>query len=459
MHLHRHSSAVLHVDADPELPAAGPRRRPHWLTERRMRAYSHTVLLCYFAFVGAYVVRLFGPHSTDLPRLTLDFTPIWSAAWLAAHGHALDAWQYAAVGAVELRAIPAMQAMPGGLPWLYPPTMLLWVLPLGWLPYMLAAALWLGGAYALFVAVCGAIVPRRTAMLCAFAFPGAFFATLIGQNSLLTAGLAGLGLLMLQRRPAAAGICFGLLTVKPQLAVLFPLALLCAGQWRALAAWAATVAGGAALATLAFGPAAWLSFLHGISGTYQAVGNSQAILARLPTLHAMSMLAGWPAIATKGLEAVSALVAAAAVCYAWRGTCTYALRAATLACASLLASPYLFDYDLAWYGIVIAWYARHAFSHGWRRFDREWLVLLWLMPPAGAKLVDHLHVQFMPFVTLASLALLVARISRERHEAPCLPDAHDSATDTDFAHALRPHDAAPRLHRLDRQHLPRGSRH
>ncbi|WP_443798111.1 glycosyltransferase 87 family protein, partial [Burkholderia vietnamiensis] len=65
-------------------------------------------------------------------------------------------------------------------------------------------------------------------------------ALLAGQTSLASAALAGLGLLALNRRPVAAGICFALLTVKPQIAVLFPLALLCAAQWRALAAWAAT---------------------------------------------------------------------------------------------------------------------------------------------------------------------------------------------------------------------------
>jgi hypothetical protein len=81
-----------------------------------------------------------------------------------------------------------------------------------------------------------------------------------------------------------------------------------------------------------------------------------------------------------------------------RGACSYALRAATLACACLLVSPYLYDYNLTWYGILIAWYARFAWTHGWRRFDREWLMLLWLMP----------------LVTLASLGLLVSRIAQER---------------------------------------------
>ena len=44
-------------------------------------------------------------------------------------------------------------------------------------------------------------------------------------------------------------------------------------------------------------------------------------------------------------------------------------------------------------------------GHGWRRLDREWLLLLWLMPLAGLAVVPHLSFQFMPLVTLASLGL------------------------------------------------------
>ncbi|KVK88800.1 hypothetical protein WJ47_03125 [Burkholderia ubonensis] len=443
----RHSGrdALPAFDAHPELPAAGPRRRPHWLTLRRVRAYACIALCCYLLFAGIYVVRLLGPHGDTLTPPASDFAPAWSAAWLAAHGRALDAWHGAALHAVEAQAIPSLHGASAAMPWRYPPGTLWMAMPLGWLPYALAAALWLGGGYALFVAASRLIVQRRSAALCAWAFPGAFLATVTGQDALVTASLAGFGLLLLQRRPLAAGVCFGLLSMKPQLAALFPLALLCAAQWRALAAWAATVAGIAALATLAFGPDAWLAFAQAIDDARRAAGAAPALLARMPTAQAMAALAGWPPFVARTLQALSIVCAAAAVVYAWRGSCTYALRAATLVCASLLAGPSLIDCDLAWYGIVIAWYARHAFSFGWRRFDREWLALLWAAPLASLA-IAHLHVQFMPLVTAVSLLLLVARIAHERHDAPCMPDAHDSATDTDFTHAVRPRHAAPRLH-------------
>ena len=435
--------ALLHVDsaidAHPELPIAGPRRFPHWLNRDRVRLYAAAVLLTELLFICVYLARVHGSHTSVPEPLAQDLAPIWSAARLAAHGHAIDAWHFSSLFAIEKLAIPTMNAADGSLPWLYPPTMLLFVLPLGWMPYLVALVLWLGVTCMLFAVTIRATVQRDAALLCALAFPGAFLTVIVGQTSLLTATLAGIGLLILNRRPVVAGICFGLLTMKPQMAILFPLALLCAGQWRALAAWAATIAGGVALSTLAFGVGSWVAFAHGIHDAIQIVGAGHARLARMPTVFALATLAGWPAYLARALQLLSAAAAAIAVVYAWRGACSYALRAATVACACLLVSPYLYDYDLTWYGLVIAWYARYAWTHGWRRFDREWLLLMWVMPLAGLVLVPHLAFQFMPLVTLASLALLVSRIAQERHDVPSMPDAHDHSTDTGFTHPVRSH--------------------
>ncbi|MDN7933794.1 glycosyltransferase family 87 protein [Burkholderia metallica] len=432
---HAHPYAGVH----PELPIAGPRRYPHWLNRERIRVFAGVVLASELLFIVIHVIRMHLSHNGVLQPLSQDFSPFWRAAWLAAHGHAADAWHSPALYAVQKLAIPTMNLADGTLPWRYPPSMLLLVLPLGWLPYTVALVLWLGLTYALFAVTIHATVQRDAAWLCALAFPGAFLTVVVGQTSLFTALLAGAGLLALNRRPVYAGICFGLLMIKPQLAALFPLALLCAGQWRALAAWAATIAGSIALSTLAFGIGPWLTFAHAIDGIYPIVGTSMATHTRMPSVFALAAMAGWPAIVANGLQLLSAAVAALAVVYAWRGACAYALRAATLACACLLVSPGLYDYDLTWYGLVIAWYARYAWTHGWRRFDREWLLLLWVMPFAGVAVVPHLSFQFMPLVTLASLGLLVGRIARERHDVPSMPDARDYSTETAFTHPARMH--------------------
>src|SRR3546814_10633706 len=55
-------------------------------------------------------------------------------------------------------------------------------------------------------------------------------------NGFLTAALLIGGLRLLGAKPIVAGILFGILTVKPQLGILLPFALLAARQWTAIAA-------------------------------------------------------------------------------------------------------------------------------------------------------------------------------------------------------------------------------
>ena len=52
-----------------------------------------------------------------------------------------------------------------------------------------------------------------------------------GQNGFLTAALIGGALGLLERRPALAGICLGLLTYKPQFGLLFPFVLIADRRW------------------------------------------------------------------------------------------------------------------------------------------------------------------------------------------------------------------------------------
>src|SRR6185312_13844103 len=83
-----------------------------------------------------------------------------------------------------------------------------------------------------FVVAMRAIVGHPFGYLLALAIPMAFINALVGQNGFLTAALIGGTLYLIPIRPVLAGICLGLLTYKPQYGLLFPIALIVAGQWR-----------------------------------------------------------------------------------------------------------------------------------------------------------------------------------------------------------------------------------
>src|SRR5207248_624969 len=97
-----------------------------------------------------------------------------------------------------------------------------------------------------------------------------------GQNAFLTAALAGFALLWLDRRPLAAGVAIGFLAIKPQLAVLFPLALLAEGRWRTMAVAALTVLALSVASLAAFGWEDWAAFVRHLPAT-QAMGESGAV--------------------------------------------------------------------------------------------------------------------------------------------------------------------------------------
>jgi Glycosyltransferase family 87 len=404
--------------------AAHAMRRQHWLNGERLRTYALVALVCYGVFFAVYLYRTEWQHRPDFGPLALDFLPFWSASFLALHHHAIDAYNLAALTAVETEAI---SHSPGILPWLYPPTFLLIVYPLVLLPFQLAATVFLGGTLGLFVGVIRTIVPARQTVLLALAFPGAALVLVSGQNGLLSAALVGLGLVLLRRRPVLAGICFGLLCIKPHLAVLLPLALLCSRSWRALGAMALTAAILLVVSVLLFGTGTLQAFLHNVGFISGLVESGRAALARIPTVFAMTTLAHAPRTWAYAAQGASALIAAATVCHAWGRDCPYALRAAVLVCASLLVSPYLFDYDLAWLGVLIAWYARYGLAHGWKRYEREWLVGLWFAPIAGVFVVAQVKFQFMPVVTAATLWMLTRRIAQARQEPVVLQDDNGEA--------------------------------
>ncbi|WP_206995093.1 glycosyltransferase family 87 protein [Trinickia mobilis] len=408
---------VRHERPAVTLPAASPARRQHWLNSERLWNYAILALICYALFVVIYLYKaVWHPHEYITP-LAKDFLAFWSSSYLALHGHAVDAYNVDALTNIESGAI----SHPVGiLPWLYPPTFLLFVYPFALLPWKIAAALFLGGTYALFIRAIHATLPCRQVILTAAAFPGAALVAISGQNGLLTASLAALGLVLLRRRPVMAGICFGLLCMKPHLAVLVPLALLCSRSWRALAALALTAVSMLAVAVLAFGTETLAAFLHNAGMTASYIETGRVALARIPTVFVLAKLAHAPPALAYAAQSVSALAAAAAVVYAWCRESSYPLRAAVLICASLLVSPYLFDYDLAWYGVLIAWYCKYAMDRGWKRFEREWLVVLWFAPLAGVLVVMHVKFQFMPLISAITLWMLVRRIAFERREPAVL---------------------------------------
>jgi alpha-1,2-mannosyltransferase len=111
-----------------------------------------------------------------------------------------------------------------------------------------------------------ALLPTRLrdgmpAWIVLLGYPAVMVNAGFGQNGFLSTALLGGGAVLMDRRPALAGVCLGCLGYKPQLGIIVPLALAVAGRWRCFAAAAATMLALAGAATLAFGMDIWPPFI------------------------------------------------------------------------------------------------------------------------------------------------------------------------------------------------------
>ncbi len=278
--------------------------------------------------------------------------------------------------------------------WPYPPTFFLVLAPLALLPYREAFLAWDAATLLGLVAIVYLIVRRRAAIALALAAPFTAWNFLAAQNGFLTGALLGGSLLFLERRPVLAGVFIGCLTYKPQFGILFPVALIAARQWRAIASAAVTAALLAGASAVLFGAGAWTAFPHqlaaqtGLNLLAGADGNwgyLQTVYGLVRHLHGGAALA-WlvQGVTTAGLAVI--------VWRVWRSRVDYALKAATLSAAALLATPYAFAYDMAALVIPAAFLAADQLRRGLLPGDKAiWIVLFGAPLALLVTLGDNAH--------------------------------------------------------------------
>ncbi|CAG2140184.1 hypothetical protein LMG31506_02224 [Cupriavidus yeoncheonensis] len=386
----------------------------HWLDVCRLRFYAGAALFSYAAFFGIWIFHAWVLAVPGLFPPGGDFVVFWSAASVALEHGPLAPYNLDLLQVKELSVTPGLQLGDGKWPWLYPPTYLLTLLPLGFVSYGIAASIFVLGGLCWYGWAMHRTLPWRSAWIGAMGFPGVAVAVGTGQNSLWLAGTTGLALTLLHRRPMVAGMLFGLVTVKPHLAVVLPIALLCAREWRALLGMAASSTALTALTLVCFGVEPFIAFLKGAGYARALIEEGWGILMRMPTMFAATKLLFGGVVFPYVVHGVFSCAAGASVIYAWSRPCSFALRAAVMSIALLLISPYLYDYDLAFLGIAMAWLGVHAHRCGWLTGERELLLVLWLLPLYGLLAGEWIGVQLMPLGLILALALGVWRIRMER---------------------------------------------
>jgi hypothetical protein len=255
----------------------------------------------------------------------------------------------------------------------YPPTYLFFTYPLGLMPYAVAFATWTVVTLLLYLKAIYLIVPRPIAILVALSPFPVFFNFWLGQNGFLLAGLMGLSLALMERRPQLSGILLGLLTFKPQIGILFPLALLVSRKWRLVISAMATSVVLIVASLVVFGYQGWPSFIHAL------VDRGPSLGIRLESVYGFLWLAGVsPPIAWAIQLAVSGAVAAV-VCWVWARPLPHSLKAAALCSAAAMATPYVHGHDLCILAIAVAFLVKDGLERGFLPGDRLIMLFAWIV--------------------------------------------------------------------------------
>ena len=299
-----------------------------------------------------------------------DFLSFWGAGKLTLAGTPDLAYDRAALHAAQLTAA---KLGVGELPFAYAPAFLVLLAPFALLPFPVSMVLWSAVGFVIYL-----IVARRALRVPAWvpaAFPPAYANAAIGQNGFLTAALFMGGLSLLSGAPLAAGMVLGCLVVKPQLALMLPVALVAGREWRAIAGGLISSAAILLAGLVVFGLSATTAWLSQMPLFAEIARDGLVGWHKLTSVYAFARAAGLSAEPAFAAHAVVAAAAAVAVWRVWWTDRNALVRAAVLAPATLLASPYLYLYDWLLLLPAFSWLVQ-------RQTSPALIALLWCLPIA-----------------------------------------------------------------------------
>lgn len=345
----------------PARAGGAPLQRPVELTCFAL-IVANTVYLVLCFWQGSWLVA---PDGSGVPT---DFVNVWAAGKLALEGHAAAAYDWPAHKAVEVQALG--RPFDGYFGWHYPPVFLFVASALALMPYTAAYLLWIFGTFPLYLAALRAIVGERAGYMLAAAFPAVLCNFVVGQNGFLSTALLGGALITLVEQPVVCGVLLGLLTYKPHLGLLVPIALIAGGYWRTFFVAGCVAALMVVASWAAYGTDTWQAFVANIGHTSQAfLSDGWADWGKLQTAFGLMRTLGFSEPAAWSVQIAVALIAAGAVAALWRSRAEYAIKAAALAAGALLATPYLYTYDLVVLAVPLAFLFRLGRTRGFLPYE------------------------------------------------------------------------------------------
>jgi alpha-1,2-mannosyltransferase len=294
-------------------------------------------------------------------------------------------------------------------PWVYPPHFLALFLPFGVLPPQLSYAAFVALTFAGLMAVLWQLC--RPGWLCAASVilsPAAAYAVTEGQNAFLAAALLIGGCVLMHTRPLRAGILFGLLSFKPQLCLMVPVALIAAAQWRVCLSAAATGIAAFLVSLLMFGPELWFGWLAMMTD-HSDFFDQWSTVGRLNgmSVYACAVVAGASPAVARLAQVSAVLIAALSVLRAFHRDMPADMRLAVLLTATFLAAPHVANYDAVLLAVAATLVFRRAYMGDLPICHMPLAAMLWASPLLGPPSVIRVGIYVPLLACIFLTALLV----------------------------------------------------
>jgi len=304
--------------------------------------------------------------------------------------------------------------------WSYPPHIVLFVWPLGLMPYLFAYITWCVVGIALYLVACSSAIPRERLLFLAVA-PGVAVCVFFGQNGFYTAALLIGGLLSLDRRPVLAGVLFGILTVKPQLGLLLPIVLLLERRWVTIASTVMTIAFLFVVTAMLFGLDVWLDYWHKIVPQQMWLTENAGglMFSLVSSLFFGARLIHLPLGVAWAIQYVGTAFVFAAVVWTYWKRRDPQLSLALFVTATFLFTPYILNYDMVMFGFVVALLRDRAGN----TMRDHWLLLAVWSLPVTMMFAGAIWIPLAPVVLIMFACWLLRRLAQsDRSEAGALPE-------------------------------------
>ncbi len=378
-----------------------------WMTRERV------VRIAVIAGLGSLIVLtwLFGWSQGTLDALGrplgTDFSNVWTAGSMALEGRAADVWSWPDHFAVQRQLHGKADIDLFG--WHYPPPFLLVAAALATIPYVPSLIVWQLATLIPFAWMKTRLVLRRETLLLTLAAPVTLICLTHGHNGFLTALLLGGGLMLLDRKPFAAGLLLGCLIYKPQLALILPPLLLAGRNWRAIGGAILSAGLLIALTLAVWGWPVWQSFFDSLALTRTQVleQGSTGWHKIMSPFAAVRMWGGAVGLAY-ALQLVATLAAIAAVVWLSLRRDSVALRNALVCAAALIATPYVLDYDYVVLLPALAFLWLDGERNGFLSWDRSLMALVWIAPLIARQVAEFTLIP-LGLATAVIVAVLAIR--------------------------------------------------